>query len=138
MHSQALPTTVRAHQPLSEPTLLALSLSKTSLAKVRMSPALSPLAPRSVTVSLLARSTSVSVSSAAAGPIRNADPSAAVRTTAAKSRSSRAATGRPQVTPALILVGRPDRRSIELARRDPIGGHHAPPIVGQSLRDVLV
>src|SRR5882672_10681893 len=83
MHSQALPTTVRAHQPLSEPTFLALSLSKTSLAKVRMSPALSPLAPRSVTVSLAARSTSVSVSSAAAGPIRNADPSAAVRTTAA-------------------------------------------------------
>src|SRR5215470_2654409 len=67
MHSQALPTTVRAHQPLSEPAFLAL-----------------PLSPRSVTVSLVARSTSVMASSAAAPPVSNADVSNAASAAADK------------------------------------------------------
>ena len=56
-HSHDLPGTVRKQTPWSVPILFLSSGSKTSLANVRMSPALSPDATVSVTASVVACST---------------------------------------------------------------------------------
>ena len=69
-HSQALPTSVRKQMPWSEPTLFLSSASYTSLAKVRMSPAVSPLSPVSVTASVSACSTTL-ISCGSASTRRN-------------------------------------------------------------------
>src|SRR5262245_2595794 len=75
---------MRTHQPLSDPTCVSFLASYTGSANVRMSPALSPLSPRSMTLSLVARSTRASSSSASAdtAPVCSPSPTRATASTA--------------------------------------------------------